>query len=345
MTISLTQPSAGTVGWDQAVNQNFQNIQKYPFSIFWVAPGDSISAAITAASSGGGGIVWLLPGTHQISAQLNLANDVHIRGSGRTTTKLQRTAEVVILSDNGSVVNDVDISELTLDGGSYHSHYISLSAASTRIKCNRVQFIGGAGSFSTACVAITGGATDVSVEHCCITSTCAQDYGLLVTVATNIRFDCNDVRGVGVYGVYLSSANASVNLVAVSIVGNAFNGISCAIRIETPANGNSFLENVSITGNTIEACQSGMQLIGNATKPVARVVVSGNSVRAGSGNGITLNYCYSCAIAGNHTGGFSGTGILTDAHGTASGITGNTSKDNTTAQYNIGAGYTGSNNQ
>lgn len=84
-----------------------------------VSPGESIQAAIDAASKAGGGVVQLEAGIHPISETLVLKSKVTIVGEGRERTILQQTAD---MSGSGfeaqpkPQITDVLIKDLWLKG-------------------------------------------------------------------------------------------------------------------------------------------------------------------------------------------------------------------------------------
>lgn len=180
----------------------------------------AIQAAINAANTAGGGVVYFPPGVYRIGTRIELKSSVSLLGAGREFTRLRAmsgltTAVVVGLS--GAAVSNIAISKLSIDG----------DYSSTALNLNGLQ--------------VTNGST-ITIDECAVTN--VANTGIVLTTCTScvvtrsrVSYTGGAQAGVG-FGVLLSGGtNSKVHDCHFS----ACNGMNIG--------GNTNALNASIVGN------------------------------------------------------------------------------------------------
>lgn len=114
---------------------------KYPvaqLSPMWVNAADpqyaTLQAAVDAVSSAGGGVVYLPPGTYNLSSALAMASNVHLLGAGSTATVLSPTGQgFAAITVTGAITN-WSIKNLTIDYSTATGGGVSSNSAAIGIK-------------------------------------------------------------------------------------------------------------------------------------------------------------------------------------------------------------------
>lgn len=154
----------------------------------------AIQAAINAANTAGGGVVYFPPGTYRIGTRLELKSGVSLVGAGREYTTLRAMSGLstaVIVGLSGAAVTNLAIRGLTING----------DYTSTAINMNGIQ--------------ITNG-SNIVIDECAVTN--VANTGIVLTTCTSctvtdsrVSYTGGAQAGVG-FGVLLSGgANSKVH--------------------------------------------------------------------------------------------------------------------------------------
>lgn len=151
----------------------------------------AIQAAIDAANTAGGGIVYFPPGTYRVGTRIELKSGVSLVGAGRQYTKLRGMsglATSVIVGLSGTAASDLEIRGLTIDA--------DYSGAALNI--NGIQ--------------VTNG-NRILIDDCTVTN--VAKTGIVFTTSTDCRVINSRINGTGLaqasvgFGVLLSGGTGS----------------------------------------------------------------------------------------------------------------------------------------
>lgn len=217
----LTLPVFNSTGWDDEVNANFSRMADMAYNVKGVgyaAVGDgttddtaAIQAAINAASTAGGGIVYFPKATYAVST-LQLKSNVYLLGAGKNAAILKATSAGTYLlrSNNGSGVQYVTIRGLGINANGQAQRAVSLTSPSGLpghnliTDCNitsstaRLVELGGASGYECHCIRNDMSCTDLGAGA-----------GIVCTGTDNI-VAMNNMGSITTYGIDLQAGGQQV---------------------------------------------------------------------------------------------------------------------------------------
>lgn len=218
----------------------------------------AIQATINLASANGG-IVFLPPGTYNISASLTLTSNVVFTGAGQGATTIQQNS-TTSAAITGADLTAVRIQDMRING----------PASGTGIGIRL--------TLSTATSVLNLSVVDVLV------SSFGSD-GINVAVPLACRFNRVTVRNCGGYGFNLVGVNFptsnAVSLQSCYSLSNATGGFHLFRMVGTVLNGCTVSTSTSGIGYNIDTC-SGVTMVGSAAISCG----TGVQINAGQGNAL-----------------------------------------------------------
>jgi parallel beta-helix repeat protein len=320
---------------DLSLSTNFANIQS---AKALGAKGDGVTddTASLQATINTGGVVFIPPGTYQISC-LTLPSGVTIFGAGTGRTILRGTnacASTAMLYGSGA--SDVAISNLAVNGNNIANYGIlnnnngGTVGNRWRVRDTLVQLVtldclsahAGvdivfAGNTLSNCggngIRLDGTASNFSVTNNRVIGTGSGAAGVIFMVGIDGSIVGNSISNSGPNGDCITgydSTNLRVQVIGNSCLTNNNNGIHVGGTNIIVANNN--LYNTSLTGIYIAAVTfpGGVKTYG---APSNYVTVSGNvlhTTTTANQSGIALLTCYHCTVTGNTVTGATQNGIM-----------------------------------
>lgn len=263
----------------------------------------SVQAALDAANDDGGGIVFVPKGTHEIDTQLEIYDNISLRGEGPASI-IKATESMVGMihgSDGpGGETKDFRIRDLGWDGNGVAKNGIWVeNAKNYRIFNNFMYSIGTADHDSNAMINLWGEFGIIRGNR--VQNSGGQCRGILVTASPtfeclidgNIVEDCD-------YGIY-----ADDNVERLTIVNNIVKD-SRKLGITTSTVKELIIANNQVTWSEASATSVGISVTGDVTNSITfnNALIANNFVDlAGSGGGangtIDLHYIDNATVVGN----------------------------------------------
>lgn len=278
----------------------------------------AIQAAINAAKTAGGGIVWFPKGTYIVHGyvDLDLAHNVTLQGVGAGTI-IKQTNTTQILGAATASTDGLTIRDLTLDGnrtvvastsvfGTYFQNCTNLLIHNVRVQ-----------NFHSDGIHIRLACDGVRIEGCHIEN--CRENGIYVGAestsptppknvtivgntiegtpgdsgngilfqwgANNCTVSGNTIKSISEYGILVADST-DISIVGNTIISSTLCGIDVYAATAAFAS-----NNVEIVGNNISySVQDGIRLeAAAASNGVSRVTISGNSIRNNAMNGIRID--------------------------------------------------------
>ncbi len=263
--------------------------------------GTAIAAAITAANSAGGGIVFLPTGTYLVTAAVTVSgNNITLQGAGRSATIIKTVGDHIIIqgtSASGLVVRDLQVLG---------------DADAAKISQRGVQW---------------NGVTDGLIDNVWAKN---LGYDGILLLAGNVNCTVSNCRVSGCQddGINIGGDNAT-DTTGTVVVGNVISdGLHTGIHISDRS------RFTTVTGNTITGCDTG---IDTYTSDVAwrdqSNTITGNAISGCATNGIRIFASLGNTITANTVeGGAYGVRI---EGGDRCIVTGNVIKDTTSYGFRV----------
>lgn len=302
----------------------------------------AIQAAITAAQARGG-VVFFPAGSYKITASLNIANGVKLRGVGMQgdsgggflgNTVTQTTGflgSVIVVPNN--VHGIVAVTNKAVQIQDLQITYPGV--ANANITAIKISAVAGAGNANTQsyihnCM-ITGGAFGIDLENCLDFRIDGNDilyqitYGIVINSPNYPSYQQASISNNQIWGAGNAGYNAQILCQAggdMRITNNKLTtgGVNTsAISLFGAASGAQNMEPMVIVGNSIEGQQNGIAFAtANATFLVANCVITGNQIWCG-GKSILINpfgavqYVQGLVVTGNCLSVNGGAGVTVAA--------------------------------
>lgn len=228
----------------------------------------AINNAINAASTAGGGIVYVPAGTYLITAFVTLKSKVNLVGAGREATILiggTGLTSGVVVGTSGNAVSDLTISDLTINGG----------YATASLTVSGLQITNGARAIVTRCRFKSCGGSAVLLSN--------HPDGV---VSLNEIDDSGQGGNTGAHGICIVTGSHRARITFNRVLGARAMGIGFSTGASTDA---------EIIGNYVDqASSTTYECIGVITG-CDRTLVANNICMNSQDNGISLTPNYSIA--------------------------------------------------
>ncbi|MCA9324613.1 right-handed parallel beta-helix repeat-containing protein [Candidatus Saccharibacteria bacterium] len=269
-----------------------------------------INTALTAAA---GGVVYLMPGTYNISSSVLVPSNTTLSGSGNNTVlfipnSTSTNYAVISNSDTSGGNNNIVIASLKING-----NRTNVTGTNQGIKFTKV----GSGSGATT---ITGGVVrEVTVVN-------ASDIGIQLATSNNNTLTSNTILNSASYGVGLTASNYN------SFTGNtSSNNVNHNFRLASTSTYNT-LKNNTAMGST---SGSGFYVTSSDNNRL-----EGNNASSNTTTGFTITGSSQNTLTGNTSNSNTTAGFTVSTSAEANTLTGNVSAGNGTAGFYVSTSAT-----
>lgn len=261
-----------------------------------------IQTAISAVLAAGGGCVYIREGTYLISTAITLGNNLAIMGSGPATiVKLADSAEDHVFNNDGSVVTNFYIGNLTIDGNA-------------------------ANQTSTTACGLRGIFKKTVIENLYIHDTCAQ------AIAFVGGSNCSDFL---IKGIIVDFTSPKASSEGIFVRGNrgaitncsVFNTGDSGIILEEAESGVPS-NNISVTNCTLGSCANYGIVYAQTVAGGYGISICNNTIKGSTNEGIITGLASDITISGNSVYGCV-QGIMLADHTNGAAVVGNISSNNT----------------